>query len=68
LLKQTLYQVSGRFEKSMTEHGVTITEWLALRTLYNKTQSIHAELIEALEMRKSVSLLRCIKHLADTVD
>jgi|VirMetMinimDraft_7_1064189.scaffolds.fasta_scaffold03656_5 hypothetical protein len=45
-----------------------VTEWLALRTLYTKTQSTHAALIDALGIRKSVSLLRCIKHLADTVD
>jgi hypothetical protein len=63
-----LYLVSGRFKKSLAEHGVMVTEWLALRTLYTKTQSTHAALIDALGIRKSVSLLRCIKHLADTVD
>jgi DNA-binding MarR family transcriptional regulator len=47
--------VSGRFEKLMTEHGVTVTEWVALRTLYNKTQSTQAELIEALGMTKSAA-------------
>lgn len=47
--------VSGRFERLMTEHGVTVTEWVALRTLYNKTQTTHAELIEALGMTKSAA-------------
>lgn len=28
--------VSGRFEKLIAAHGLTVTEWVALRTLYNK--------------------------------
>lgn len=47
--------VSGRFEKLITAHGLTVTEWVALRTLYNKAQSTHAELIEALGMTKSAA-------------
>lgn len=47
--------VSGRFEKLIAAHGLTVTEWVALRTLYNKTQNTHAELIEALGMTKSAA-------------
>ncbi|MGY5796258.1 MarR family winged helix-turn-helix transcriptional regulator [Rheinheimera faecalis] len=47
--------VSGRFEKLIAAHGLTVTEWVALRTLYNKTESTHAELIEALGMTKSAA-------------
>ncbi len=47
--------VFGRFEKLIAAHGLTVTEWVALRTLYNKAQSTHAELIEALGMTKSAA-------------
>lgn len=47
--------VSSRFEKRIAEHGATVTEWVALRTLYNKTESTHAELIGALGMTKSAA-------------
>lgn len=47
--------VSGRFEKLIAAHGLTVTEWVALRALYNKTESTHAELIEALGMTKSAA-------------
>lgn len=47
--------VSGRFEKLIAAHGLTVTEWVALRTLYNKTENTHAGLIEALGMTKSAA-------------
>ncbi|MBU1619863.1 MAG: MarR family winged helix-turn-helix transcriptional regulator [Gammaproteobacteria bacterium] len=47
--------VSGRFEKLIAAHGLTVSEWVALRTLYNKAESTHAELIEALGMTKSAA-------------
>ncbi len=47
--------VSGRFKTLIAAHGLTVTEWVALRTLYNKTESTHAELIEALGMTKSAA-------------
>ncbi len=47
--------VTARFEKLIAAHGLTVTEWVALRTLYTKTENTHAELIQALGMTKSAA-------------
>jgi DNA-binding MarR family transcriptional regulator len=44
--------VSARFRQRVEDEGSTVTEWVALRTLFDKTQSTHAELIDALGMTK----------------
>jgi DNA-binding MarR family transcriptional regulator len=44
--------VSARFRQLVEDEGSTVTEWVALRTLFDKTQSTHAELIDALGMTK----------------
>lgn len=44
--------VSGRFEKSVEAAGVSISEWVALRTLYSKTESTPADLMRELGMTK----------------
>jgi len=44
--------VSACFEKSVEAAGVTISEWVALRTLYSKTDSTPADLMCELGMTK----------------
>lgn len=44
--------VSARFEKSLQIFDITVPEWVALRTLYERPGVTHAELIEALGMTK----------------
>jgi len=48
-------QVSGRFEKQLEANGVSITEWVAMRTLYQRSDVTHAELIGALGMTKGAA-------------
>jgi len=47
--------VSGRFEKLLDEQGVTVTEWVAMRTLYGRAMTTHADLIDALGMTKGAA-------------
>lgn len=48
-------QVSSRFEKRLEERGITVSEWVAMRTLYDRPNTTHAELIEALGMTKGAA-------------
>jgi DNA-binding MarR family transcriptional regulator len=48
-------QVSFRFENLLEVRGVTVTEWVALRTLLGQSASTHAELIQALGMTKGAA-------------
>lgn len=48
-------QVSSRFESQLTSHGVTVTEWVALRTLYKQSANTHANLIDELGMTKGAA-------------
>lgn len=48
-------QVSSRFQKLLEEHGTTVTEWVAMRTLYAREDVTHAELINALGMTKGAA-------------
>lgn len=48
-------QVSARFAGLLAAHGVTVSEWVALRTLYARTSTTHAELIDALGMTKGAA-------------
>jgi DNA-binding MarR family transcriptional regulator len=47
--------VSIRFQQLLEEKGVTVTEWVALRTLWSQDQTTHAELIQALGMTKGAA-------------
>ena len=47
--------VSLRFQQLLEEKGVTVTEWVALRTLRSRDQTTHAELIQALGMTKGAA-------------
>lgn len=47
--------VSMRFQQLLEEKGVTVTEWVALRTLWSQDDTTHAELIQALGMTKGAT-------------
>lgn len=47
--------VSGRFQKLLEAQGVSVTEWVALRTLLDKPETAHADLIAALGMTKGAT-------------
>ena len=47
--------VSMRFQKLLADEGVTVTEWVALRTLLAQSESSHAALIQALGMTKGAA-------------
>lgn len=47
--------VSMRFQQLLEEKGVTVTEWVALRTLWSQDETTHAELINALGMTKGAA-------------
>ena len=44
--------VSARFQQQLEAQGVTVAEWVALRTLWEGEASSHAQLIDALGMTK----------------
>lgn len=48
-------QVSSRFESLLAEHDITVTEWVAMRSLYGRMDATHAELINALGMTKGAA-------------
>ena len=48
-------QVSSRFEKLLVAHDTSVTEWVAMRTLYRTSYVTHAELINALGMTKGAA-------------
>ena len=47
--------VSSRFQQLLEDKGVTVTEWVALRTLWSQSETTHAELIRALGMTKGAA-------------
>jgi DNA-binding MarR family transcriptional regulator len=47
--------VSGRFQQLLEARGVTVTEWVALRTLWARVDAGHADLIQALGMTKGAA-------------
>lgn len=47
--------VSARFQKLLEAQGATVTEWVALRTLFDRAETSHAELIDALGMTKGAA-------------
>jgi DNA-binding MarR family transcriptional regulator len=48
-------RVSGRFENLLAAHDVKVAEWVALRVLYQRKHTTHAELIDALGMTKGAA-------------
>jgi len=47
--------VSSRFRQLLEGKGVTVTEWVALRTLWSQERASHAELIQTLGMTKGAA-------------
>ena len=47
--------VSTRFRQQLEARGVTVTEWVALRTLWAGKGTSHAQLIQALGMTKGAA-------------
>lgn len=47
--------VSFRFQKLLEVEDVTVTEWVALRTLWSLGEASHASLIEAIGMTKGAA-------------
>lgn len=47
--------VSIRFKQMLEEKGVSVTEWVALRTLWSQDETTHADLIDALGMTKGAA-------------
>ncbi|MCW5655264.1 MAG: winged helix-turn-helix transcriptional regulator [Hydrogenophaga sp.] len=44
-----------RFRQRLEEKGVTVTEWVALRTLWARPDGSHADLIQALGLTKGAA-------------
>lgn len=47
--------VSTRFQQLLEEKGVTVTEWVALRTMWSQAETRHTELIQTLGMTKGAA-------------
>ena len=54
-LRYVSNHVSARFAALVEAEGASVTEWVALRTLYDRPQTTHAELIQALGMTKGAA-------------
>lgn len=54
-LRYVSNHVSSRFHKLLEEQGASVTEWVALRTLFESTATTHTELIQALGMTKGAT-------------
>lgn len=54
-LRYVSNQVSSRFQKLLEDQGTTVTEWVALRTLFDRPETTHAELIRSLGMTKGAA-------------
>lgn len=48
-------QVTTRFQALLAAQGTSVTEWVALRTLFDRPETRHAELIAALGMTKGAA-------------
>lgn len=47
--------VSQRFQQLLEAEGTSVTEWVALRALFDQAQTSHAELIQRLGMTKGAA-------------
>jgi len=57
-------QVSAEFERAVEARGVSVSEWVALRTLYDQAGSTHAALMAALGMTKG-AVSKVVSRLQD---
>ena len=57
-------QVSSEFERAMEARGVSVSEWVALRTLYDAPETTHAALMAALGMTKG-GVSKVVSRLQD---
>lgn len=48
-------QVSSRFENQLEANDITVTEWVAMQTLFERPHKTHAEHISALGMTKGAT-------------
>lgn len=54
-LRQVSNHVSDGFRRAVEAHGVSVTEWVALRTLFDGRVTTHQALIDALGMTKGAA-------------
>ncbi len=54
-LRYVSNHVSAHFERRLAEQDINVTEWVALRTLYQADAVSHAQLIERLGMTKGAA-------------
>lgn len=54
-LRYVSNQVSARFQRMLEREGTTVTEWVALRALFDRPETSHAELIRSLGMTKGAA-------------
>lgn len=47
--------VSARFQRLLEDKGVSVTEWVALRTLWSQDETTHAALVQALGITKGAA-------------
>ena len=57
-------QVSSEFARAVEARGVSVSEWVALRTLYDESGSTHAALTAALGMTKG-AVSKVVSRLQD---
>ena len=57
-------QVSAEFERAVEARGVSLSEWVALRTLYDRSDTTHASLVAALGMTKG-AVSKVVSRLQD---
>jgi DNA-binding MarR family transcriptional regulator len=57
-------QVSAEFERAVEARGVSLSEWVALRALYDQAESTHAALMAALGMTKG-AVSKVVSRLQD---
>jgi DNA-binding MarR family transcriptional regulator len=57
-------QVSAEFARAVQARGVSVSEWVALRTLFDQPESTHAVLVAALGMTKG-AVSKVVSRLQD---
>ena len=57
-------QVSAEFERAVEARGVSLSEWVALRTLYDQDGTTHAALMASLGMTKG-AVSKVVSRLQD---
>ena len=57
-------QVSGEFERAVEARGVSVSDWVALRTLHDQPDATHAALVAALGMTKG-AVSKVVSRLQD---